>query len=143
MLSTPRKGKSTSGRSAVTGMGAASVIHQTIIHAATASVLFEPGPRKLSGTRRTMRRKSDGPETKATFLKLERFVKTGNSCWIQNKKSPSKAEGLLFELVDYYSPDPGLGLAGFTATTLPSSSFSLRASIACCASSSFGISTNP
>ena len=49
MFIMPSNGKHINGRKAVTGMGTASVTHDTIIQAASANTLFAPGEIKLPG----------------------------------------------------------------------------------------------
>jgi hypothetical protein len=57
----PNKGKRTSGRNEVTGIGTASVTHQVIIQAAIASTLLALGEIKVDGNIVQHNAKRSGP----------------------------------------------------------------------------------
>ena len=68
MLKIPVSGKSTMGSIEVTGMGAASVIHQVIIQAATPITFHASSDRRSAGTRTGIRKKSKGPKRRPNIL---------------------------------------------------------------------------
>jgi hypothetical protein len=64
-----------SGMKEVTGMGTASVTHQVIIHAATASTLLAPGEINVSGRVIQRRLNNRGPK-KNPILRPDRMMLT-------------------------------------------------------------------
>ena len=68
IVKVPVSGKSTMGNNAVTAIGAASVIHQTIIQTATAITFHAPGFSAVSGLRKMISANNKGPVNKPNIL---------------------------------------------------------------------------
>lgn len=73
ILATPANGNSTIGSKAVTGIGAASVIHQVIIHKAIPITLHASGFKIFAGCNAISRAKRVGPKKRPITLAFEKF----------------------------------------------------------------------